>query len=711
MSTELWLAEPRVVLDAPGAAWHYDFGAEQYGGLGERVRRGELHLTHALWEPVGGVVMGLPDLSLTDTMHDLWVAEGSAWQAPGLEPQALLGVDRPVWRRGMAYGAETGAWSLTSRDEAPQGQARVMQILTYAGGLGGSRLTIDLGGVWQMVLSNDGSALLSRRDGENWRRRAVFRWLGRPCVANEQHTLWVYEVGPKLVIRSLDVPMADASTGVAVWDDAPQEDDAGRASHHALHRGTWRLSGFGRAVLGCGPSGWLVDEVSVETDLPEPAGSFLGVTQPVLSSVWGWAPDRRTKPALAVWDQDDNAYPIWPGMPATTPASALRWRLTWQNTEGSPYFLSALSLATPPTVRADGNTGTDLLALPGVADRAITLTREGDALHERLRARVVATDDLAAYCQPNMSLRYVVDGVTRFRGLTDAAEWGVEAHAQPVLGQLSLRAAGLDKVFGKSAWPGGRPFDGRRLTDCLVELAEAAGLTPDRYAIVDDPYRLPEPPTGHPPTLAYRAGSVLASILADLRRCYFGDWLTCYWALADGRWVVTYAGRGSGQPAATFFATEAAARAAGTAGRVILSGSYQEVLDESRLANVVTVVGQAPDGRALRARCIDWGSIRDRTAPNYVGAVWPLTVADPALTTQSAVNYVCRSRFEQVRFARVYAQFKSVRVDLQPGDLVQLIGRGFGDLYRLRGVQLEQAAEGEAADPSGRAAYSLEKLR
>jgi len=310
-----------------------------------------------------------------------------------------------------------------------------------------------------------------------------------------------------------------------------------------------------------------------------------------------------------------------------------------------------------------------------------------------------------------MSVRYVADGLTRFRGLTTGAEWRVVAHTEHVVGQLALQAVGLDKVFAKAVWPGGRPFDGRRLTDCLVDIAVAAGLTPGEYDIADDPFVLPSPPVGEPPSLVYRVGTALDDMLDDLRRGWFGDWLTCYWNVHDGCWVVTHAPTGSGEPAATFYTTEAAARAAGVPGRVVLSGSYQEVLDESRLANVVTVIGQAPDGGPITARCIDWGSIRDRTAPNYVGEAWPLTVVDPALTTQQAVNQVCRGRFEQVRWARVFAQFRSVRVDLQPGHLVRLVGAGHGDLYRLRGLSLEQSADGDAADPQGRAAYSLEKLR
>ena len=49
-------------------------------------------------------------------------------------------------------------------------------------------------------------------------------------------------------------------------------------------------------------------------------------------------------------------------------------------------------------------------------------------------------------------------------------------------------------------------------------------------------------------------------------------------------------------------------------------------------------------------------------------------------------------------------------MDVFPGEIVQLVGTSYGTAYVLRGISLEHAAEGDAADPLGRASYSAEKV-
>jgi hypothetical protein len=108
---------------------------------------------------------------------------------------------------------------------------------------------------------------------------------------------------------------------------------------------------------------------------------------------------------------------------------------------------------------------------------------------------------------------------------------------------------------------------------------------------------------------------------------------------------------------------------------------------------------------------MDWASVRDRTVWNYVGAVYPLIVADPGLATQAAVNYVCRSLFDRHRYPRINARWRSHRVDLWPGDVVELVGPAYGQTYRLTGITAELAADGDAADPLGRSIYQGELIR
>ena len=91
-----------------------------------------------------------------------------------------------------------------------------------------------------------------------------------------------------------------------------------------------------------------------------------------------------------------------------------------------------------------------------------------------------------------------------------------------------------------------------------------------------------------------------------------------------------------------------------------------------------------------------------------VAEVWPLVVADPSLQTQPAVDLVCRRLYEKHRNPRILAQWKSIRTNVFPGDVVTLSGANYGINVQLDGISFESASEGDAADPAGRASYSGE---
>lgn len=183
-----------------------------------------------------------------------------------------------------------------------------------------------------------------------------------------------------------------------------------------------------------------------------------------------------------------------------------------------------------------------------------------------------------------------------------------------------------------------------------------------------------------------------------------------YFRLTDGLFVVESVDLAA-TPAAYFYQTSAAAEGAGVPGQVILDGSYRERLDDSEMANVVVVIGQAPDGTPLLARAVDWRSIQDSTAWNYVNQPWWLIVADPGLQTQAAVDLACRRLFDRHRYPRILAEWRSVRVDVWPGEIVGLVGSNYGDVYLLHGMTAEEASDGDAADIRGRASYSAELVR
>jgi hypothetical protein len=361
-----------------------------------------------------------------------------------------------------------------------------------------------------------------------------------------------------------------------------------------------------------------------------------------------------------------------------------------------------MHLALGPVGGSNGATGTDVLAVAGVADRALTLACGELPSAERLDVALLADHTpLAGWVQPNMSVRLVSDGVTRFRGLTTSARWDTLADTTPVTGTLTLAARGLWQRFVQARWPGGQPFDGRRLVDCLAEALGAAGLTSADWVLVSDPLVVPAAPDGCAPAFRYRAGTTVARVLDDLRAKLGGVWLTMAVRRGDGRFVVGRAQTGAS--VASFYQDSATAGAAGVGDQVILAGSYREVLDQRQMANVVTVVGQAPDGRALSAQAVDHDSITDPSVWNYVGAVWTKTVRDPGLATQAAVNLACRSLFDRHRDPRVFARWESVWLDLEPGEVVTLVGANHGQEFVLRAVHADVRA--------GRAWYSGEAVR
>ncbi|MBI2297653.1 MAG: hypothetical protein HYU66_01655 [Armatimonadetes bacterium] len=725
MSEQLWLQEGRRAVDELGFGLAYDFGRANAAEVKRLIRTGGLHLTSpsepgatdpTIWyDEIGGHFMGRPESVPDLTLADCDLDEPDEWQPvkPFYDGQS---------RRPALTHTHESPFTIQGSEDLRWGQGVALRFLTYQGT--GASVAFWFGGVWSLRLGGDGRAALSRRtvdeDGaEVWDAVAEFDWMTADRWEGAEHVVFVYEVRGKLVVRSGSLGAAGRALGTVYDDpgslarpddsytaDEPQElDERSEPIRHALQAGRWKVSGAGRLALACGPVKWRpgIGYLWREPALVCPGGS----TRPVTVDIAGVGSDPSVTPFVSVTDESGAEWPQSGGSGSDARA-ALGWSVSFTSTAEQTWFLSHLAFTVPTTWRSDGAVGTDVLALTAVAAKRLELSREGDLTRERFSAAVLCDHaDLAAYVQPNLSVRYAVDGVTLFRGLTDGGSWDVVADTVPPIGLLTLRAEGLWKRFRKATWPGGAAFDGRLLTDCLADVARAAGLTDDEVDIEPWDYTFPTPPSGEPPALVYRPGTSLDRILEDLHDKFYGPCHLHYFRLSDGAFVFR-AYDPAAAVAATFYETVSAAAAAGVPQQVILAGSYQEVLDESEMANVVVVLGQRPDGRPLLARAVDWGSLRDPTARNYVAEAWPLIVADPGLQTQEAVNYVCRRLFDRHRRPRIQAQWRSVRVDAFPGERVQLAGANYGTTYILRGISLERTADGDAADPLGRASYAAE---
>lgn len=725
MSEQLYLQEARNVLAEPGLTVGLDFGPGRDEEVRALRRSGYLQLTNAWYDTIGGCIVGQPRWSLASMVEAAWTrTTQSNWQlaASSLTPDAT-----PVdW---LTHKADAD-WTLEEATAAALGQGRFVGLICYdtqasEGGVGtDSPIIIDFGGVWRVHLLDSGTGYLYEvaTDPDTLAQtatlRAEFEWMTADRFAGDPvtpHWLWIYELGSTLVIRNLSMSLQGRFAGLRYTDPGAATDPDGRVDRtgallrHALRAGKWKLSGGGYVGVNVSPQAF----VPGTSGIAAPLTRILPFSSRRCNAYWHGA---ALKPgydwadaAFVVTDQDGA---VWAqGTGTVSPVKTqFAWSLAWETTADTTVGVAATEVVIPPYYRADGNSGTDVIAVAGVADKQVQVVREGDLTRERLSARLLAMNlNLASYCQSNMLVRYVVGGVTRFRGLTNRATWTVERDSTQPTGYLDLEAEGLWRRFRKALWPGGQAFDGRLLTDCLADLLAAAGLASTDYELAACSFVFPKPPDGEAPALVFRAGTSVDRILEELAAKWYGRTLRHYFRLSDGKFVLAYTTAGSS--VASFYETSAAAVTAGVPYQTIRAGSYQETLDDSEMFNAITVAGQNSNGDPLLAKAVDWASINDSTAWNYVGEPWQLVVIDPALCTQAAVNFVCRSLFDRHRYPRIFAQWNSLRVDLFPGDVVTLVGPSYGDTYIIRSVTLTKSTDGAGAAPAGIASYAAELIR
>lgn len=712
MGTHLILQEPRNVIDEPGGSVFLDFAPGSHKVIRDLTKQGLLATSGVAYSDIAGHFFGQPVLDLTSMVSASWTKTGTWFESePGFKADGAL----------VTFLAQKvdSDWSLEDVTAAAAGQGRYLSFITYEtkaedGGVGtDSPITIEFGGVWKLELHDNGNAILfetildTTSGATTDTPRGQFEWMTAEQFRATVHQLWIYQVQNKLVIANLNKSLEGRKAGYVYRDDGAPEaeedlDGSGRKVRNALRAAKWKVSGGGFCTVNVTNQTWVAGAGSVT--MRPTAIDQGGSTQKLTATVHG-ASNGPVAATIACVDEDGSSWPQGTG--TTSRRYGLGWTVSFTSTADDTFFLDAVDVKIPRVIRTEGSSGTDLLAITNVADRSIELSREGDLSRETLQASLICfKTDLAGYVQPNMAVRYVVDAVTRFRGLTSDARWRVIAEGTTQSGELELQAEGLFRRFRKQLWPGGQPFDGRLLTDCLAEVLEAGGLEAADYSLASWPVRFADTPRGEAPSFVYRPGTNLDRILEDFQRKFYGTSLFHYFRLTDGLFVLAQV-TNTGSPAATFYQTSAAAATAGTPYRTIRDGSFTATLDDSELYNVVIVLGQAPDGRPLMARCIDWDSIRDDSVSNYVGEPWPLVVADPAFQTQGMVNYVCRQLYERHRRPKTYASWVSHRVDLFPGDLVYLSGSNYGFTYRLTGVQL---TGGGAMAPDGLATYQGERV-
>jgi len=91
-------------------------------------------------------------------------------------------------------------------------------------------------------------------------------------------------------------------------------------------------------------------------------------------------------------------------------------------------------------------------------------------------------------------------------------------------------------------------------------------------------------------------------------------------------------------------------------------------------ANVVQLIGVSDAGVGIANQAIDWESVQNPAAPNYLGGSRPLIMIDPSINSQAVLDRVLLHLFQQVRPAVVWARWRGPYIPgIRAGDGVYLV--------------------------------------
>jgi len=767
---QLWLEEPRNVLAEPQAAFHLAFDGKDGIELQRLFDTGYLTMDPAttLIETVGGVLMAQPELNLDDMAVADWTLTGTDWSAEADGGRPWPRTNRSSGSRALSFRGD-GQWQMRSVGSYAAGAPFFLRWVSYATNNANQYVQVGLAGWRMMQLNANGDAAYYRWDGSQWRQACpAWRWMVHEQYGLAQHWLMVYELGPRLVVRTVQRTADGKALGLSYLEPSPYTVETEpvdgallqTVANHALPAGRRAVLGYGPVSISLVPVHWPAGKaVTLGLAAPQPVGiagegKTTAAAITLSGTIAGSLPAVNEQPVVSTligatatpWPQGDEA-------PLAEPEELFRWEVGWTTSADSCPLITSVDVVLPATYESDGSTGWDAYAEDGLAVTAVRATRSPEPQQESLSATLAVWDNARfggrvwGYgIHENTPVRWVMgDGATPevlttlSRGYTTDGKWQNFAERSGSVGEgevlpdnpfgtLSLEAQAQWKRFTKAHWPGGTPGDGCSVADLIYEVLTAAGLA-DAEIEIDEfldlwPIIIPPAPEGHAPAVVWRPGTTIDRVLTEILDKWLGPDFTAGFDLASGHFAVDLVTPFAGVPVASFYELSSAAKTAGKEHQVVFDGTYDESMDASGFANLVTVIGQDPSGGLLLARQADWASIRGngdadeelgtpQTFPdNYVGEPWPLVVMDPGLQTQAAVNWCCRKLYDRVRKPRIYARWKSLYVELYPGDIVTLIGPNYGgDVWRITGVVPERGADGDGILPQGAASYAAEYVQ
>lgn len=397
---------------------------------------------------------------------------------------------------------------------------------------------------------------------------------------------------------------------------------------------------------------------------------------------------------LYEWEQRPGTdcsliYTKGDGKPAEPPMKDFRYRVTLTSDgEESPYFYRCQVEFSPTSAQV---TGLNLDASDDVTlvEESRSLERSAQRLTLRLRDPQGIYQEAA---RANAGVAFALDSVPRFFGYVDAplAALGHAAY-------LDLQLRDRWKRVQNTLLTDAELFDGQKHTDVVKKVLRLAGFAQEEIEVDDDDYPLPSAEEDEAPLWQPAMGESAASFLEHIREEFSG------WRLGvHGDGVAYY------QPPASGSVVRAFGTITADLGPEDLPVfSMSEALDETQHRNEIWVIGQRSGGELLVASWVDYSSIYDTTAFQYVGERRPLVLIDTSLNTAGDVAWVCRTLADNFGQLRTLAVFEApFDPTLYPDDLVTVDG----STYRLLSMETVLNAGEGAAGQSGRTRYEAELL-
>lgn len=650
MAIGLMLDQPDTVLDEAGFSLVHLC----------RTQWEHLAVQGVAYEPVSRCVLLQPDLSPGHTLAAQFRTDATGLYSD--QPVARLGGRRALVQ-GLAFGDQP--YWLESYRDYPRDQGFVLWFCLYEpppSFLGVHALTLRFGGRYAVRVTSNGATLL-RAERRTWRDGA------EPETASYTGFAWrevasgpVFEDGAHLAAgwhRLLVLPLkrdqivvkGGEATGFCFTEPDILEtelagpDQAKGAS--MTFRAPVRLEVEGGAFLA-----------SLSTPRYATSGSLTSPELHLAYTATGspaaevrWEPRPGASASIAVRSSPS-------GGAFAPPADHFAYRVDLAGTEDCPTVVYDAQVRFAPTAIERAPTALDASSLVLEAREFAGLTSERARLGLLLEARDDALGDKANRC--NMRVEFSVDGTRRFTGLSGASVLAPGKGAR-----LTLACDDLHKRLRTALLSDERAFDGMVHTEAVRELLRMAGFADEDVEIAEDDYRLPARVNDDMPLLQPRNGESVATFLEYLRTSFSG-WRTGF----DGSGVFHYAPPPEDPVPVAGFSTQTM-----PGGEEAPVYELEDQIDETGHANEVHVIGRSPTGEVLSASFIDYASQNDPTSDRYVGERRLLVWVDTALTTQSSVNWVCRTLAEEaVRLHRRVSFSGPFLTHVSPGDAVILDG-------------------------------------